>query len=437
MEFANQIFYFLIIISILVLVHELGHFATAKLFRMRVDRFSIGLGPRAFGRRFGETDYCVSWIPFGGYVKIAGMIDESFDTEFRNRPPQPWEFRSKPVWQRLIVISAGVGMNVVLAVILFSALIMNRGRELHSVTTVGRVQDSTLAASVGFRPMDRITAVNGSPVTAWEEIEQNIAIEGAEKDVVVDLVRGDTAKKITLRKTDVASLDGKQLGLIPIGSRPLITSVDPDRPAAAAGLAAGDRIVSIADTEVFVHSEVIALLGHYRGKPTRITWVREGHEMEGLVTPDENGKIGIVITTDIEGPRRTIHYGFFEALGIGAGSAWTLTRLTVLNIWQIITGKASFRESIGGPVKIAKIAAQQAEIGIASFLSLVAVLSISLAVINLFPIPALDGGYLIFLLFELITRREIPAKVQISLLNAGWVLLIGLMALVLYNDIFH
>src|SRR5512143_40246 len=146
MEVISQIFYFIIIIGVLVLVHELGHFLAAKLFRMRVERFSIGFPPRAFGRKIGDTDYCVSWLPIGGYVKIAGMVDESLDLEHLNTPPQPWEYRAKPVWQRVIVISAGVIMNILLALAIFWGINLFKGKQFYAVTEIGYVAANSPAA---------------------------------------------------------------------------------------------------------------------------------------------------------------------------------------------------------------------------------------------------------------------------------------------------
>ncbi len=437
MEFFSHIFYFLIVISLLVLVHEFGHFATAKLFRMRVDRFSIGLGPRAFGRKFGETDYCISWIPFGGYVKIAGMIDESFDTEFTKSEPQPWEFRSKPVWQRLIVILAGVAMNIVLAVLIFSGMNLSRGREMHKVTTIGVVADSSLAARAGIASGDRIVSINGESVEYWEDVEREIAYGGAAGDVQLSVLRGAEKVGVVIRQRDLARLDGEGLGMLPLGARPLINTVDPGRPAEKAGLKAGDRILLLNGKEMNLQTDVIALLQANPETELPAVWLRDGDTLRGYVSPDAGGKIGISITTSIDAEKVVEHFSIPGALAAGFDNTVTLTVLTVTNIWHIISGKASFRESIGGPVKIAKLAAKEAEGGILRFLGFLAILSISLAIINLFPIPALDGGFVIFLLYELIFRREIPTKVQISMLNAGWVLLIGLMVLVVYNDIFH
>jgi regulator of sigma E protease len=174
MAILSTIFYFIITIGILVLVHELGHFLAAKFFKMRVDTFSLGFPPRAFGKKIGETDYCISWIPVGGYVKIAGMIDESFDTEFLNKEPQPWEFRSKPIWQRMIVISAGVIMNLLLAVFIFWGIIFHEGKTIRPVTEIGYIAQNSIAQKSGLHVGDKIISINSHPVKQWDEIESTI-----------------------------------------------------------------------------------------------------------------------------------------------------------------------------------------------------------------------------------------------------------------------
>ncbi|HXG38750.1 MAG TPA: RIP metalloprotease RseP, partial [Bacteroidota bacterium] len=176
MEFLNTLFYFVITIGILVFIHELGHFLAAKLFKMRVERFSIGFPPRAFGKQIGETDYCVSWIPIGGYVKIAGMIDESMDTEFINQPPQPWEFRAKPIWQRMIVISAGVIMNILLAIVIFWGILLYQGKTVRPITEIGYVAPESPAAAAGFQRGDKILSINEKPVNYWDDVETYIYV---------------------------------------------------------------------------------------------------------------------------------------------------------------------------------------------------------------------------------------------------------------------
>src|SRR3990172_3580987 len=202
MPFLNNILYFLIAIGILVFIHELGHFLAAKLSGMRVERFSIGFPPRAFGKKVGDTDYCVSWIPIGGYVKIAGMIDESFDTEFLNKEPQPWEFRAKPYYQRIFVITAGVLMNVLLAVAIFWAINFIRGKIYRQTTEVSYVVEKSPAYNAGLKAGDRILAVNGKKIPYWEAFYTLIYLENIGDDVVIDVERDNHPVSISaLRKS--------------------------------------------------------------------------------------------------------------------------------------------------------------------------------------------------------------------------------------------
>ncbi|MBL0176549.1 MAG: RIP metalloprotease RseP [Ignavibacteria bacterium] len=437
MEFFSSLFYFIIIISVLVLVHEMGHFLTAKFFGMRVERFSIGLGPRAFGKVYGDTDYCISYVPFGGYVKILGMLDESFDTSIEKTEPQPWEFRAKPVWQRLIVITAGVIMNVLLALAIFWGLNLAMGREMHPVTTIGHVQAGSVMEKAGFQAGDKLVSVNDAEVVYWEDARNDIQAGSAAGELRVAIERGGARMTLVVPPADLAQIDGQGIGLYATGNRPVITGVSADLPASKAGLLPGDVLLSIRDTVVHGSEEVTRMIRANAGRDIAMTWQRDGKTMSAVVTPNAEGMIGIGLINDIAGEKITQRFGVIEAFTAGARNVYVIATMTVQSIWNVIVGQTSFKQSIGGPVKIAKMASQQADAGLASFLGLVAVLSISLAVINIFPIPALDGGYVIFLLFELIFRREVPYRVQYYLLQAGWFLLIGLMLFVLYNDIFH
>src|SRR5512140_864993 len=195
--------YFILTLGVLVLVHELGHFLAAKLFKMRVERFSIGFPPRAFGKQIGETDYCVSWIPIGGYVKIAGMIDESFDTEFLGKPPEPWEFRSKPIWQRMIVISAGVIMNLLLAVLIFWAINYIQGSAVRETTTIGYVIERSPAAKAGLQAGDRVVQINNKPVQNWDQLLSDLYIETMGNDVTVTVQRGAEQRQLFVPRSTI------------------------------------------------------------------------------------------------------------------------------------------------------------------------------------------------------------------------------------------
>lgn len=434
MEILTTIFYFILTIGVLVLVHELGHFGAAKLFRMRVERFSIGFPPRAFGVQIGETDYCISWIPIGGYVKIAGMIDESFDTEFANRPPEPWEFRSKPIWQRMVVLAGGVVMNLLLAIVIFWGIIYSSGKTVWPTTEIGFVSENSAAQAAGFQPGDKVLTINGVAIRYWDEIENLIYVEHMGEDLTITIDRAGTSQTISIPRSSIPAVSEERFGVLPKGVVPVIASVEEGKPAFAAGLKPGDIIIRINETAVDFYS-LPRLIKQFPDKQVRLEWRRESETMSGTITPTDAGVIGIAFNPRYEGPVDRLQFSLAEAFGealvdlVGAVGAF------FRNIYSIFAGTVSLSESVGGPVKIAQIATRSAQAGLASFLTVMAWLSLTLALLNLLPFPALDGGHLMFLAYEGVFRREIPTKVKIVLQQTGFALLLVFMAFVLYNDI--
>ncbi len=295
MQFLMTVVYFIVTLGVLVFIHEFGHFIAAKIFRMRVDRFSIGFPPRAFGKQIGETDYCVSWIPIGGYVKIAGMIDESFDTDYLDKPPQPWEFRAKPIWQRMIVISAGVIMNIILAIVIFSGINYVQGSAVRETTTVGYVVENSGGASAGLRPGDKVLSVNGAPVSDWEAFYSAALVNSMNGDVTF-LVRRDSQQvRLVLPRMLVKDTSTDPLGLIPDSCEMAIGSVDPGKPADKAGLKPGDVLVALNGVPVGLDQQrVRQTVEGSAGKPLAIEWRRNGAIMNGTAVPSSDGRIGII-----------------------------------------------------------------------------------------------------------------------------------------------
>ena len=433
----EYVFYFILTLGVLVLVHELGHFLAAKLFKMRVERFSIGFPPRAFGKQIGETDYCISWIPIGGYVKIAGMIDESFDTEFLAKPPEPWEFRSKPIWQRIIVISAGVIMNILLAVMIFWAINYVQGSVVRETTTIGYVIDKSAAAQAGLQAGDQVLEINGKPVQNWDQVMSDLYIETMGNDVTVTVRRAGEQRQVFIPRSTIPEPNEAPFGIVPDQTQIVIGTVEPGKPADQLGLKPLDVLISMNGIPVRYTEKVRELVQASAGKPLSVVWKRGSEEMSGVTTPTSEGKIGISFGAQYTGPVKRIKYTLLEALPRGFNDITTVTGLFVRQIWQIITGKTAFSQSVGGPIKIAQMATQSAEMGVLTYLGFMALLSISLAVLNIIPFPALDGGHLMFLVYEGIFRREIPVKVKMGLQRAGFVLLLAFMAFVVYNDILH
>ena len=435
MEFLTTLFYFLVTIGVLVFIHELGHFIAAKACRMRVDRFSIGFPPRAFGKTIGETDYCVSWVPIGGYVKIAGMIDESFDTEFVNHEPQPWEFRSKPIWQRMIVISAGVIMNLFLAIAIFWGINFVNGGNFRQTTEIGYIIPNSAAEKTGFKEGDKILAVNGEKISHWDAIQSAMYVDFVGDDLSIDVERNGNAATIVVPHSLVPDISDATFGFLPSSTEAVIGDVLKNKPAEAAGLKSEDVILSIDHQKVINQFQVTHIIKANAGKKIDFELRRNGNVVQTAITPTPEGMIGISIESRYVGPIVHEHYGIFESLPKGLDDVYGATKLFINSIWHIIVGKASFSKSVAGPVKIAQMATRTAEVGIMSFLGFMALLSISLAVMNILPFPALDGGHLVMLVYEAIFRKPIPHKVQQTVQQAGVLLLLTFMVFVIYNDI--
>lgn len=447
----DYIIYFVITIAILVFIHELGHFLAAKACGMRADVFAIGFGQRLFGynkingfswgnlpKDFdtqGYTDYRLSLVPLGGYVKIAGMVDESFDTKFAGSEPQPYEFRAKPTWQKVFVISAGVLMNLLLAWVIFWGANFFQGKAFTKTTTIGYVEDGSAADSVGFTTGDKILAVNGKNVSTWEDVYAEMFIHTIGEDLKVDIERNGVKDYLIIPRNKIPSDESQAMFLIADGFRTMIGAVLEDSPALKSGFNAGDIILSINDKEVFASSQVIETVTANASKEISILVKRNNDNVLLNVTPSDDGKIGVALNMTFLGETEIKTYGFFESFYYGWLDIVTMTKLTFSVIGKVFAGNVEFGQALGGPIKIAKFAAQTADSGFSSFLKFLALLSLSLAIINIMPFPVLDGGHLVIILIEGITKREIPIKVKIAIQNVGFVLLLMLMMFIIYNDI--
>jgi regulator of sigma E protease len=437
MEFLQTVFYFVVTLGTLVFIHELGHFLAAKATGMRVDRFSIGFPPRAFGKKFGETDYCISWIPIGGYVKIAGMIDESFDLEHLEKPPEPWEFRSKPILARMFVLSAGVIMNILLAIAIFWGINYSQGKILRETTEVGYVVDGSPAAVAGLQPGDTIVDINGKRVEKWGDILNFIYLDNLGDDITFTLLRNGTEVEKHLSRSSIPEPNELSFGIVPAQTEIVINSVDSGKPAEEAGLKPLDSIISLNGIAIRFDSRIREIVQTNAGKPIPIEWKHDGTLMSGMITPTADGKIGISYRAQYVGPTKRISYTLVEAFPEGVHDLVTMSVVFAKQLWQLVTGRAAFTQSVGGPIKIAQMATQSAELGAVSYFGFMALLSISLALLNILPFPALDGGHLMFLVYEAVFRREIPVKIRMALQQAGFVLLLAFMAFVVINDIIN
>ena len=434
MQVLNMIFYTGITLGVLVFIHELGHFLAAKMTGMRVDRFSIGFPPRAFGKKIGETDYCISWVPLGGYVKIAGMVDESMDTEFINRKPEPWEFRSKSMWARTFVLCAGVAMNVLLAIIIFWAIHYTRGTFIQATTEVGYVAEGSAPDLAGLKPGDQILSINNTPVHHWEEVQDVMYIENLGNDLSLTVEREGKQIPIFIPVHGRKSPADVQSEIGVAHTEAIIQDVMSNMPAEQLGLKGGDILLTLNGKQVSWPS-IVTLIKQSAGKEITLAWRRGDQLLSGSTTVTNDGYIGIHIGGRYVGPSKQIQYTLLQAFPEGLKDIGQSVSLFTLTIGKIFAGKATVKESFGGPVAIAQMATQSAESGFLVFIWFMAQLSMSLAILNILPIPALDGGHLLLLVIEKIFRREIPHKVKLAIQQAGFILLLAFMAFVIYNDI--
>ena len=454
LNFLPYIGWVLLAIMILVFIHELGHFVFARLFGMRVDKFSVGFPPKIIGKQFGDTEYVIGLTPLGGYVKIAGMVDESMDTEELSQEPKPWEFRSKPVWQRALVMVGGVLFNIILAGIIFMGLKATYGEAYEPAVGAVLIQETSVAAEMGIRTGDVIVAVNGKPVDVLE------GISGMEElllanPLVIDLDRNGTPVRVEGPRDIMTRLNQNEGSFGIDFDPPIVGYVGEGSAASDAGLLPGDHIVAIGDSSVSFFHQITPALQATSGESYTLRFMRPDSLMaaaggSAVRLPDSLQAVGgtlydvqIARAVEGEGPVvlgitqyfRLKEYSLGEAIVSGASDTWLNTRIVAASLKRIFVGQDSFRENIGGPVMIARVTREAADRGAPYFWQIVAMLSITLAIINILPIPALDGGHLVFLIYEGIVRKEPSLKVRMVLQQVGMVILLIFMAFVIFNDI--
>ena len=428
---------FICALFLLVTVHELGHYLAAKLFGMRVDRFSIGFPPNIFSYRKGETEYVIGATPLGGYVKIAGMIDETMDTEFMNQEPAQDEFRSKPVWQRMIVMLAGVIFNVLLAIVIYTFVTFSYGEEVIPIASVPGmyVEDGSLAADIGLQTGDRLVGINGERVQTFNDLFSPSSLTQRE---VTFLVERDGVEMSLSAPENFLDRINEEGFLDPTYVIPsMISGILPGSPAEDAGFEAGDRVISIDGEEVAYWNQLVQRIQAAEG-PLLIQVERGMQTITMEATPDPaDGKIGIAppLPRDIFDIEQIDYSLPQSAVFAVQKSGETITGI-VQGLGKMIRGEISVRNNLGGPVAIASVTREATENrGWLGFWEITAFLSITLAIMNMLPIPALDGGHVLFLAYEGITRREPSPKVRMGLQQIGFIFLVTLIILVTFNDI--
>ncbi len=453
MDYISYIIYFVITIAILVFVHEFGHFAAAKLSGMRADIFAIGFGKRLFGFNkitgftfgdlpkdfdgMGNTDYRVCLLPLGGYVKIAGMVDETTkDEAMFAAEPKEYEFRAKSTPKKMFVITAGVLMNLLLAWLIFWGVTYYKGKQVTKTTTIGYILPGSRADSLGFRENDKILSINNRKVDNWEDVRADIYIHTLGEDLRFSLLRDGVEKEIRVPRILITD-EGEQNFLLPENLRPLIGEVGLNTPAEKSGVKTGDIFLKLDNENLSSPGQATKIISSNKNTELPLLVQRGNDTLSLSVTPGEDGMIGVTIGQVYIGKIEYQNFGIFESFVYGWREIEKMTDLTFSMLGKVFSGKIEFGKAFGGPIKIAQVATTSAEAGIASFLYFLALLSLSLAIINIMPFPVLDGGHLIIIIIEGIIKREIPLKVKIAIQNAGMVLLLMLMAFIIYNDILN
>jgi regulator of sigma E protease len=437
----------IIVIGVLILIHELGHFLLARWAGVGVERFSIGFGPVLLRWRGRETEYCLSAIPLGGYVKMMGE-----ESPLESGSSLPWDpakaFALKPLPIRFLIVFAGPGMNFVLAALIFMIVLGTIGRPVWPAV-VGRVAEGSPAAAAGVRSADTVTAVDSRPVAYWEDLDRAVAASRG-RPLELRLRRAGGGQVVTVTPVlttvrDPIFKEERTVWDIGAGPRlvPQIGAVSPGSPAERAGVKPGDLVVAVAGQPVFTPEELMQAIQKRPGQSFEITVERAGQRLTLTVTANrvkekgllgqeaEVGRIGVSIVT------KTVSYAAYSvptAIWYGVVRTWDMTVLTTKGFWKIVTGQIPL-SNLGGPVQIASEIGRQAEEGLASLAVFTAVISVNLAVLNLLPVPMLDGGHLLFFMIEGVLGRPLSVRKRELAQQVGFVLLMLIMVLALYNDL--
>lgn len=426
----------LLSLSILVVLHELGHFIPAKLFKTRVEKFYLFFDVKfsLFKKKIGDTVYGIGWLPLGGYVKISGMIDESMDTEQMAQPPQPWEFRSKPAWQRLIIMLGGVTVNFLLGFFIYMMILFVWGRDYQNTddVTYGFGVTKTME-QYGFKDGDKIVSIDNTPFAESDNISTHLMFRKTES-ITVKRTDG-TIEELKLPKNigtvlfesgDIPALSARQ--------KFKIDSIIPDSPAFKSGLLATDNILSVDGKEINYFTDFTYALKNRKGQSVSLEVERNSEVKTLEITPTDDSKIGVSILGIEDSSIIVRHrdYSFGESIVAGFSVGYWTIKDYLSQFKYIFTKKGA--SQIGGFAAIGKMF--PASWDWAAFWQLTAFLSIMLAVLNLLPIPALDGGHVMFLLYEMVSGRKPGDKFMEYAQMVGFFILIALILFANGNDIF-
>jgi regulator of sigma E protease len=445
----QSVLIFIVVLGVLIFFHELGHFLVARLFGVGVEKFSLGFGPRIFGKTIGRTDYRVSLIPLGGYVKMVG------DEPGAPLPEEDaaYSFTEKHVAKRSLIVAAGPLFNILLAILIFIGIFYFAG--LPSLRPVVRqVETNSPAEQAGIRYGDQIRAIDGRPIESWRDIQAAISrSDGAPLTIVAEREREMLTFNVAPRPVSAENVYGEsvteyELGIQGIEEIPaVVRETQPGMPAERAGVQAGDRVVAINGQPIANWEQLHQTISASKGDPMSFTVQRGDSTLDLPITPaevkvsDAMGvrksayRIGIIQPNPIrEEDRMTIQLGLGTSVARGVDQTWVVVRETGRFFVKLFERKVP-SEAIGGPIRIAMMANQQAQEGILALLAFIAIISVNLAVINLLPIPVLDGGHLLFYAIEAVQKKPVSIRMRETAQQIGVFLLIMLMIFVFYNDI--
>jgi len=421
---------FAFVLGVLVFVHELGHFLAAKRVGIKVLKFQLGFNPTIVSFRRGDTEYGIGALPLGGYVKMAG---ENPDEPRSGRSD---EFLSKSKWERFQVLIMGPAMNLLLAVVLL-AIVLYRGAEVPAYDdqppVVGAVATGSPAEKADIRPGDLITSVADREVTTWEELFIGVGTR-ANREIPIGLIRDGA--KVVVKVTPLSSTESRfeigDIGVMP-NVHPSIRAVNHDEPAERAGLKPGDVVLAVNGETIIFSAQLKTAIEKHPDQPITLWIQRDGVQQTVTATPAKRGDIGL-LGIQIADATKSIQPGAIQAIGMSLDRNVQNAGLIFRTVWDLITRETSPKQLMG-PVAIAQLSGESAQLGWIALFSLMASISLNLGLLNLLPIPVLDGGHIFIMALEGVARRDFSARVKEKMLLAGFVVLMMLMVTVIYNDL--
>jgi len=420
---------FLFVLGVLVFVHEFGHFLVARWHGVRVITFSLGFGPKLLKVQRGDTEYCVSAVPLGGYVKLAGETIEE------DRTGAPDEFLSKSKWVRFQVYLAGPVMNLLLAWLVLAG-VLYRGADVaisdSSPAVIGSVEPGSPAEKAGLEVGDRIVSVAGRDVPTWDALNIEVVTK-ANRTLDLGVDRHGQPMTVQVTPSAVGKYEIGVIGVNPV-MRPEVFQVTPGQPADRAGIRRGDVVLAVDGQRGLDRDAIIDRLRASAGKPLAFTLGRDGQTIEATVTPESSGGVGLIGAGIYSSEFRRIDPTLLQALGMSAQQNWESTVLIGRTLKGLVSRETPVKQLMG-PISIASMAGTAAQLGWLSIFNLMAMISLNLGLLNLMPVPVLDGGHIAILGVEGLARRDLSVRVKERILMVGAALIMLLMVTVIYNDI--